>query len=562
MNHYNSKRPQNNYRAKSSAPYNFIELNKIAISTEELIQLNLIDEERFSGSIEIEVTNLTPLFIRNTLQNINCNQRNDSNFFSPNNSIRIPGSSFRGLTRTMMEIITFGNFGFFEDRYLYFRNFVRSPLKEEYQEYGLYVKDGGYKVKLGFMQKIGRRYEIEDYGHPQRITTAALETDVTNDGKIFYADRWEFYIVGNRLYVHSIGINSNKNDWVIDINNNENHKKIILTDEDVLNYKNDTMREQGPNNRPTNKVPDLLDRAKNGVAVFFIEKSGKTYFGHTGFFRVPYEKSIGDHIPNKIKNGEDPDITTGLFGVSSDSASSDICATSTRVFFEDLIMVPNANAIMNETDMKPLLSPKPTSFQHYLENDVTVSEKNLKHYNSANVNIRGNKLYWHRSESFEESNPNPNISSKVKPIKKDNTFKGKVRFENLSSVELGALLFIFNLPEGLALKLGTGKPFELGSIKIKSQLNLLNLDRYKNIELGWFDDAFCSKDHIGFIKDFESYIINQLGLKVKSIWEIDRMKQLYKMLDFDNKPLDKKTRYLELNEFKMRFVLPKPTQID
>ena len=123
-------------------------------------------------------------------------------------------------------------------------------------------------------------------------------------------------------------------------------------------------------------------------------------------------------------------------------------------------------------------------------------------------------------------------------------------------------MFIFNLPEGLALKLGTGKPFELGSIKIKSQLNLLNLDRYKNIELGWFDDAFCSKDHIGFIKDFEAYIINQLGLKVKSIWEIDRMKQLYKMLDFDNKPLDKKTRYLELNEFKMRFVLPKPTQID
>ena len=51
---------------------------------------------------------------------------------------------------------------------------------------------------------------------------------------------------------------------------------------------------------------------------------------------------------------------------------------------------------------------------------------------------------------------------------------------------------------------------------------------------------------------------------VNKLWEVDRMKELRAMLDFEKKPVDEKTRYMSIkpkNEFKERRVLPCPTEV-
>ena len=117
---------------------------------------------------------------------------------------------------------------------------------------------------------------------------------------------------------------------------------------------------------------------------------------------------------------------------------------------------------MAEGFPKILSSPKPTTFQHYLtqSNDHI---RDLNHYNRPAA-IRGNKLYWHKSGKNWEETDQKEIDyhatqyTKIKPVRPGVQFKGRIRFENLSDIELGALLFVLDLPEGCSHKLGMGKP--------------------------------------------------------------------------------------------------------
>ena len=48
--------------------------------------------------------------------------------------------------------------------------------------------------------------------------------------------------------------------------------------------------------------------------------------------------------------------------------------------------------------MKPLLEPKPTSYQLYLNQEGTTEEKK-NNWNTQGVFIRGYKMYWHQKDS-------------------------------------------------------------------------------------------------------------------------------------------------------------------
>lgn len=65
----------------------------------------------------------------------------------------------------------------------------------------------------------------------------------------------------------------------------------------------------------------------------------------------------------------------------------------------------------------------------------------------------------------------------IKPIKRNIKFKSRIRFENLTKEELGALLFVLDLPENHYHKIGMGKPLGLGSIEIKPSLFIVDRKR-------------------------------------------------------------------------------------
>lgn len=303
-------------------------------------------------------------------------------------------------------------------------------------------------------------------------------------------------------------------------------------------------------------------------------------FGHTGIFRLAYEKNLKDFIPAVHLDNNVIDISESIFGNETDFAG--------RIFFEDaeLLKSESQNPLLNSCYLQTLSNPKPTTFQHYIIQQEISPEyrrdgefqglKGLKHYNSTDVSIRGNKIYWHKenvdfSASAEDIEKHLNQLTKAKCIDAGTTFTGRIRFENLSDVELGALLFALDLPQGCCHKIGMGKPLGLGSIHISPILHLSNRkNRYTAIDSEWTSELPESTEeeiNIGHFKNkFASYILNALGISGSTwndLWKVDRLNELKIMLDYDHKPDYNKTKYMSMQnkDFRNRPVLPKPSDV-
>jgi len=571
----------NNQAAEvSKAPYNFVPVNEKIVEAEKVPQFNQYHNDRFTGYLDLDIETITPVYIRDTLTKSESENKEIINpdFYSPGGRLKIPGSSLRGLTKTMVEILSFSKFGSFEDKQLYFRDFTKLPLRKIYSGYNLsstenYKDEKGkerkkikYNMQCGLLKKQGLNYKIQCCGNPERIKTIKVE-EIFQKYEITYEDsEWNYQKIGDQIIVISTSLKnrqgkSKKREWLITIP--ENPELISLDEQDIWDYTNDISREC------SQKVPDLLEEVKKnpkGIPVFYIEYSDKNSgtriaFGHTGMFRLPYKKTIGEHVPVNHKNDSVTDFAEAVFGNATTFAS--------RVFFEDALCTEeDSQKVLMGVRIPPVLSsPKPTSFQNYLEQDNN-NKENLNHYNS-DASVRGNKMYWHRDAGeidwIDNSKYNKKINTKINPVKPGTLFKGKIRFENLSGTELGALISALNLPGNFRHKIGMAKPLGLGTIKVTVALNLSDRKkRYSDLFTEWNPGNVSSPEEAKLFQDkFEKYILNALEEKKSSVWEIDRINQLKVMLDYNNKPCNEDTRYqtIEPNEFKKRNILPGPEKV-
>ncbi|MHA1413660.1 MAG: hypothetical protein ACTSO4_13720 [Promethearchaeota archaeon] len=127
------------------------------------------------------------------------------------------------------------------------------------------------------------------------------------------------------------------------------------------------------------------------------------------------------------------------------------------------------------------------------------------------------------------------------------------------------------MPNECYHKIGMGKPLGLGSIQIISRLFLINrIERYNSLfeEDKWNTGIYEERDINKFISSFENFIINQLTEEESSqsnrLWDTPRLKLLRKMLNWQNvKQIHwlEKTRYMDLEEFRARRILPKPDKV-
>jgi len=162
-------------------------------------------------------------------------------------------------------------------------------------------------------------------------------------------------------------------------------------------------------------------------------------------------------------------------------------------------------------------------------------------------------------------------------------FTSRIRFENLTTEELGALLFVLQLPEGCNHKLGMGKPLGLGSVEIKPSLTIIDRQqRYKTLFDGakWNTGEESDNDLDKYKNVFAQYIDMKLNNRqvidkkftYKDLWNIGRLKQLKTMLTFEHDEFKGKgdewlerTRYLQIttgnNEYRNRPVLPEPDEV-
>lgn len=606
------------------APYNFIPLNEIVVPGQELPDFTCYYKEddnglrRFNGYIDCQLETITPLYIRDTytteeLEKKDNNQDNPD-FFSPAGSIRIPGSSLRGMTRVLLEIMSWGKFGFYDkDHRLFFRavgdtsslgdcyraimmnqddnlfprfqaGLLKKTMDNKYRIYPSKMVKGTqmYKVKFdnktrhvknsniklnefAFRKIFFKPVEPENHVHYIRKGTDkeksyklkyALVTEISSNPKTEYIEGMLVSSgnLGNKKHFH----------WIINMPKDENLN-------DATDAINQYMQDENRDER-VNLFKDL-EKSTDGVPCFYIKtENGEIVIGHTGLFRIPYKYTIGDHVPAKLKV-EDIDIAEAIFGKVSKE-----CSFASRVFFEDAFLEPGqADVYLSERPLTPkiLSNPKPTTFQHYLEQDSNSSPQNLNHWNTQDAIIRGHKLYWHRKASDsdwqfegdeEAKRKNKKQLTSIKPVKPRVKFHFRIRFENLSEVELGAILFALDLPEGCCHKLGMGKPLGLGSVKITPTFFLIDREsRYHRLFEG--DGWRLATEQVEtrkFKEAFEEYILESIQNKDASIWDIERMKHLKTMLDWNNTTLRKwyeETEYMDLNEFEKRLVLPKPIKV-
>lgn len=210
-------------------------------------------------------------------------------------------------------------------------------------------------------------------------------------------------------------------------------------------------------------------------------------FGHGQCFRIPYKRRIGDAV--KISGNDAIDFADAVFGKDK--------FWSGRVYFEDTVPVDKVSELLT-TSAHPLMQPNPTSYQLYLKQN---DKGELNHWDSPAAQIRGYKLYWHKPADWHASDAElaedlkrrkekkTLLTKKITPLDANNRFTAKIRFRNLSAEELGALMMVFDLDgaANAAYKIGKGKSFGLGSIRIKPTLLIEDDDAYSELfsDCGW-----------------------------------------------------------------------------
>lgn len=619
MQNYNQDRRENRQQEgnpAARAPYNFVPLNTNEIvDGNEQLDHDSFQPGRFSGYINIDIEALTDIFTRGKLE---------KNFMF-NGQYAIPGSSLRGLIRSLTEMVSYSQMEYVDKkRKLFFRNISDDYYKDIF--ISATENNVQQKSKSGWLSKSGAKYFLQEAPTFYKVNRNALRIHNLDSGSIYHHQQIWFdksavspihtKIVNTRNGQKTLNLHYNKVNSISLTNAAGLTKATLLTTGlfgtskhfqwiiphpatdsqkyDVTSIVEDYERDEN-RNEGANLIKALKNSEGHPIPCFFIKDNGNEpiAIGHTGIFRYPYKYSIGHAI--KQRQPEKYDFTQAIFGfASTDSNNKSEKIVAGRVFFEDTLATHISGTEFGA--LKILSSPKPTSFQLYLEQQ---NGNNLHNWSTDSHTIRGHKLYWHKMTNWRNPKPNIEISANTQQelirkvlelkeaqytvgevLKAKSTFHGRIRFENLTKEELGALLFVLDLPVGCAHKLGMGKPLGLGSVRITPTLTLINRQaRYAKVfddNGNWFTGETSETDLTPYKDAFAKYIgskTNQFGITdAASYWATDpRMEELKHMLTFDHDPggasWEERTRYMEIehplyrNEYRDRPVLPKPSEV-
>lgn len=669
------------------APYNFVELPNKVVSAEPLPENDCYHHERHTGKIECTLTTESPLYIRCGLtpadfaefgdkstsvadlpQDPEKRARRTDFFQSPSATVPlIPGSSVRGMLRTLVEIISFSKITPVADNQrLFFRAVATDPKKDSLSaEYKNFVKPE--VIKAGHLKKDEKGWYIKPAKTNKGVTFAWVEEpsipqSILPDYKRLNSSSYE----PRYISVSYASIHEKHNDrakprriFATHVDSPDRHpqKGVLVTsgsmkqsnvpssrrnhclvfdclvfepDDDSKKLRIDPIAVQHYCNAltefqkkaPFSKEAGILEELENRVVFYYPPEPGELvgFFGQSPNFRIPYSpnrnghaSTVADYIPDVLKDVSVMDLADTIFGfVRQPQQNNQKEKTRAgRVFISDSKYVTNEDGIWERVITPQILgSPKPTTFQHYLvQPEETGADKaKLKHYasqpppsdsadesTSGETVIRGHKLYWHKGNisinkvrqidqrKIEEKNTQ---YTEVKPIKKGVSFKFTIHFENLSDVELGALLWVLNIAQDdkYRLSLGMGKPLGMGTVKINHTLCSSDRpQRYHKLldNQNWYTPV--TKSTANFTQAFEEYILNpEHGIseldhpqegRAFRLEDVPRIKMLLAMLSWKDAPSSDQTRYMEIertrpprigtdqNEYKERPVLPTPLDI-
>lgn len=667
---------------ESIAPYNFVPLpEKVFLhpdkeDEDEVCKLHekyyTENEKRHTGWIDLTIKTETPLYTRCAFDPALVKKRDDKEclkeparqqFFhhgDPNVPF-IPGSSLRGMIRSLVEIIGYGKMQWVKDEKLVYRA-VGDPTSfgQSYRE-KIMGKDQSKKdtemrfeypstkLKGGYLEKHGHGWAIRPALEPNGCGESFIHVSYGSVSSFVERGSLKIYQVYVRPYSRNWSNRKERDEKTLYLNLAETDKVSETPEEGLVKaslvasghmggdhekHWHCAIYEPNPGSEPI-PIPDPMwmqyeedaklsrstrtetRKLKNEQDPLFYllnDSNNLVFFGSTMCFRLPYNNATIEFVPKQLKENAGLDLAEALFGTVKKECKISIKG---RISFEDAEWKNKesgspffSNPNNGRSIPMILSSPKPTSFQHYLVQPLMEERKERMHYNSAPVKsgagdtvIRGNKLYWHKKydnesdyvndpearfvqdrngvEHVEQYHKKPQqwkASTQhtiIRPVKKDVEFASRIHFENLSDIELGALLMALQLPDTMRHKLGMGKPLGMGSVKITATLQVS--DRKKRYEtFSCMSDEEKSTEDTQKIEKTAKEIFRDEILKhdgvvngLKDLWSIPRLRKLAVLLEWKNPPDATQTRYVGIgndedgnyNQWRKRNILPTPLKL-
>ncbi|WP_204103978.1 MULTISPECIES: TIGR03986 family CRISPR-associated RAMP protein [Spirulina sp. CCY15215] len=677
---------------KAVAPYNFVELPETVVKAEELPTGDRyypskgedVTVPRYTGKFQCTLTTQSVVYTRcgwspddfKQYAELKFNELPDeikkkrANFFTYPDSEKpvIPGSSLRGMLRTLVEIVSFSKITQVTNYKLFYRSLGDPALKTVYME-NFVEKIGKVqhsphplapcyrsKVRAGFLKKKGSFYVIEECGFG-RIDRKKSNRIIPQNNDIYRGHspnktpNWNYQ--NQTIYVD---IDSTERDYFFPKQttnrNNRNklrhpdiylryrkvhkasftpspdlikatlvltgdmkykHLEFVFLDQQINEYivpesminrfhdEDQITKWQGeafPKDSPSPNCRQKKGHLRDSEPVFFLldDQEKIHFFGRAQMFRLPYSLSPLDFVPEYLRKNTETDIVEAIFGYVEGEKRAN--ARAGRIFITDGLLKQNQQEkIKNSLERTPqeilLSSPKPTTFQHYLVQENHES-KNLKHYLSqpstkndrGQTVIRGHKLYWHKPVNFNTQNSTSDTqTSLIKPIGSSDSsdssiqFSFDIHFENLTKIELGAILWILSLSnkkskqfdvgkpdEQYCLSFGMGKPLGMGAVSIDYELFLSDRTKrysqlFGNSQWKAGEEKSTDVQQIESIRSFEKFVLDTISPSCDRLRQEPRIQSLLAMLRCDKIPSQNEIKYMELKCFKNRPVLPTPLQV-
>jgi len=669
--HSNPTRPRRDKGRQvwARAPYNFVPLPEKTVAAQSPLDHDVYDTDALTGWIECELETCSPTYVRGLMTEVQFRTTGQKKpdeltaeekverapFYGPaDEKVEgypvpvIPGSTLRGMVRTLVEIAGFGRMRWVADEPTFtFRAVAAArddPLRVPYEDvlgrYGADVK-AGYLVRqgddwyiaparrpasLGLGAEKGSYFKVKERLIPADAIPGFVRLNSSRYRPGFFPVTFEAqerrgkrgrYVAITRIGSPKAG-HHYQHEGVLVCSGNmletssagpsprKNHALVPLPDPRAPSLK---IRDQTVHDYLAGLTPFQKQELwggeqgclKDGGPVFYVEQDGEVIaFGHSPHFRVPARlpgskraANPRDFVPPGLMDASQPDLADAIFGWVEDKRdnSGPEGQRAGRVSFGDAHFIDADGRIWYKP--KPitphvLSGPKPTTFQHYLVQDREAGhdpdrKATLAHYGTSpfETQIRGHKLYWHKGatpdiEASPSERKHESQLTRLVPLAPGVRFRFRLRFENLRPEELGALLWALSLPgeEGKVYrhKLGMGKPLGMGSVALRP--NLLLTDRrarYTQLFSGdrW-DQAISEADEGTYIRQFEQYVLQEMGSSAQHLREVERIQMLLAMLEWhegDNAWLEA-TRFMEIehgldkvNEYKERPVLPDPLAV-
>ena len=217
--------------------------------------------------------------------------------------------------------------------------------------------------------------------------------------------------------------------------------------------------------------------------------------------RVAFERMVHELLlPHQVKCNRFSELcpacrTFGwVYGRPGDEA--DQPARDATTAYASRVRFSHARKISGETFSEPISlailgAPKPTTTLFYLGPHGNAPRANTDNfsagYDNSENQLRGRKFYRHQGHDGDTTywrDSNREYRARIEPSDQNRTvvdalqpgarFTFDVSFENLSAVELGALLWSLELETGMFHRVGYAKPLGFGSSQIRvSALDLL-----------------------------------------------------------------------------------------